>query len=277
MARRPSALLMAALATCMTSSSRRAPRRRGSWETSWARDDRLAVQDLPIATWSGGMFDVRTAVALRPELKPLLEAATAGALADHIATSGLMAKVTDLLLAWAGTAGLTPTSRGEFADAVKLAALEAYTATPFVQAGSVTNPTVNAGNGLDAACNTFVRGQAARLAVQGDLGSLLGDTRYDFETDRIVSTFPTLSALAVFKSLSIDALLPRAGGVLGQCHRGSGRHPGRHIGASIELRDHGERGPGRGWLGGFASALRNPMILPETANFYLHRSHRPRS
>ncbi|PWS37144.1 hypothetical protein DFH01_09765 [Falsiroseomonas bella] len=248
-------------------------------------EDWFHVLDLADVRGAGSMADLRIAAALNDGLRPWVNEITWGAVTGDRDPDQLLANAlrwTDgLLVRWADTEELNPAARGEFGDARKLAAMERYTASPFVQEGGVTNPTVTAGSALDIAWAGFVKDVAVRLLVQGGLAQHLGDTHYDIRTDSIVSTHSVAHAVATFAEMGEDRTTLRdkanywagALAVLDALQAAS-TNPDPDYAANVEaaLADAG--------LGGFAHVLRNPVFLAEGVwnpgwaweGFYYHRA-----
>ncbi|MBY0332901.1 MAG: hypothetical protein K2X49_19760 [Acetobacteraceae bacterium] len=237
--------------------------------------DWINVAGLADMRGSGSVADLRISAALRPELRAPIHDIVWGSdsnrdAADQI-ISGALRHTEDLILKWMDADGIMATSRGEFADARQLTAMERYTASPFVQVGGLVNPTVTAGSSLDVAWAEFVKDVAIRLLVQGRIADALGDTHYDLKYDRIVSTHSVADAIDAFIVMGADLVsisdrLSFWSGALAvlDALQAVSTNPAPNYAASVEaaLTASG--------LGGWAHVLRTPVFLAD--GLYFHRA-----
>jgi Ca2+-binding RTX toxin-like protein len=124
------------------------------------------IKALPYLAPIGAAKDMRSAAATDPVLAGLLSDLTQSTTQD---LPVLFDKVEDVLLRWL-TKGNTPNwkARGEFVDAVHLAALEARDDTPFVQYERDPRPV--AGAMLEANYRQYVTREGLKLVMQTELG-----------------------------------------------------------------------------------------------------------
>ncbi|MBF0127868.1 MAG: calcium-binding protein, partial [Magnetococcales bacterium] len=107
-----------------------------------------------------------------------------------------------ILLRWAGTDQINPTSRGSYFDARKLTALERFYSQPYIQEGR-TNPGPTTGAALTQAWGQFRNIYLPRLVIQGPAAALFPAATIDFFSDTM-----TLGATLADQVAALDSNAP---------------------------------------------------------------------
>ena len=101
-------------------------------------------------------------------------------------SSNLAEQVEQLIIHWTGSEDIVPDSRGQFVDARRLGALEAFMATPFVTNQGQTQPGFNHAVLVNQAWEELHTGVLERLVSQGLKGSPFTAASYEFSTDTVM-------------------------------------------------------------------------------------------
>ncbi len=103
-------------------------------------------------------------------------------------SEGLRGHVEAILFEWAGASDIDPNSRGGHFDARKLATLESFLATSFINIGGDSSPVLTNVPDLDNAWNSLTDNIMASLTVQSFGTEIFTDASYNFSTDSIIFT-----------------------------------------------------------------------------------------
>ena len=147
-------------------------------------DYQLSVEALmlPLIRGYGGVPHLHIAMSQDPALLSRMQTIVAQGFSG---SSNLVTEVEQLIIHWTGSENVDPDSRGQFVDARKLSALEAFMATPFVTTEGITDPGGNHAEQINLAWEELRTGILQRLVAQDLRGSPLSGATYEFATDTL--------------------------------------------------------------------------------------------
>ena len=137
---------------------------------------------LPLVRGYGQVPHLHIAMSRDPALLSRVQALVSHGMRG---SANLIDEIEQLIIHWTGSENINPASRGQFVDARKLGALEAFMATPFVTQQGITDPGINHAGPLDAAWKTLRTGVVERFVAQHLEGSPFEGAGYDFATDSV--------------------------------------------------------------------------------------------
>ncbi|TRW96279.1 type I secretion C-terminal target domain-containing protein [Paracoccus sp. M683] len=170
-------------------------------------DDR--VQFLPEIRGYGDIHDLSVAMSISNGAGGLIEDVaelSSESLADLMSESGFMGSMRQIMHRWANVDGVIPNSRGYYVDARDLEFLEMYVGRPFLQAGYLSDPGVQAGKALTKVFFDAEAAFTARLLLQADGTALFSDTvTYDLASDTFTDPGTlSVTALADLEDVASD-------------------------------------------------------------------------